>query len=269
MNARMIMHPEDAKAIQVLKKVPGVDLIAEFIMEGGYEDYYRGENLGELVQVNETNFPEVYNSFLDVVNTVKIKTPELYIYNSPWMNAYTYGEYRTFVALSSSIIEAMTQEELRSIMAHECGHILCKHTYYKTVLAILEEFGEKIGFITRTTVAPIVIAIRAWDRRSELSADRCAAAVVGERIFQSATLKMASGMKEIKGDPYQLVNQAKEYEKLASRSWLDRISQGYRIAFKTHPQMCHRALEIDRWKNSWQYRSLRSSIVSQKCPSIG
>ena len=31
------MHPEDAKAIQVLKKVPGIDRIAEFVMAEGYE----------------------------------------------------------------------------------------------------------------------------------------------------------------------------------------------------------------------------------------
>lgn len=259
MDAKMIMHPQDAKAIQMLKKVPGIDRIAEFIMEEGYEDYYRGENLGELVQVNEENFPDVYWMFQDVVKRVGIKTPELYIYNSPWMNAYTYGECRTFVALSSAIIEGMTPEELLSIMAHECGHILCHHTYYKTVLSILEEFGEKIGLITRTTVAPIVMAIRAWDRRSELSADRCAAAVVGERTFQAANLKLTCGMKDIKGDPYQLVKQAQEYNELAHQTWFDRLFQGFRIAFNTHPQMCLRAMEIDRWKNSWQYRTLRAA----------
>lgn len=259
MDARIIMHPEDAKAIQVLKKVPCIDRIAEFVMEEGYEDYYRGENLGQLVRVDENNFPEIYRAFQDVVERVGIKTPELYIYNSPWMNAYTFGEFRTFVALSSAIIDGMTPDELKSIMAHECGHILCRHTYYKTVLAILEEFGEKIGLISRTAVTPIVMAIRAWDRKSELSADRCAAAIVGERTFQAANLKLACGMKEIKGDPYQLVNQAREYNEMTRKSWIDRIFQDFRIAFNTHPQMCHRALEIDRWKNSWQYRTLRAA----------
>lgn len=259
--ARMIMHPEDAKAIQVLKKVPGIDRIAEFVMAEGYEDYYRGENLGELVRVNEKNFPEVYRDFQDVVGKVGIKMPELYIYNSPWMNAYTYGEFRTFIALSSALIEGMSRDELRCIIAHECGHIVCRHTYYKTVLAILEEFGEKVGIITQTAVAPVAMAIRAWDRRSELSADRCAAAVVGERNFQAANLKLACGMKDIKGDPYQLVRQAKEYKQLVGKTLIDRIFQGFRIAFNTHPQMCQRAMEIDRWKNSWQYRTLRESFA--------
>lgn len=29
-----------------------------------------------------------------------------------------------------------------------------------------------------------------------------------------------------------------------------------RVAFNSHPQMCERAYEIDRWKHSYQYRKL-------------
>lgn len=56
----------------------------------------------------------------------------------------------------------------------------------------------------------------------------------------------------------QLVEQAKEYHRFINDSWWNRIQQNCRVAFNSHPQMCERAWEIDRWKNSWQYKNLRS-----------
>ena len=136
MKASDIMHPEDAKAIQVLRRLKGFDELIRISMEYGYEQIFRGENLGMLLKVNAENYPELYQVFKEVVKKVGIREPELYIYNDPVMNAYTYGETNTFIALSSSIIERMTIDELRCIIAHECGHILCQHR-----VVILCHFG--------------------------------------------------------------------------------------------------------------------------------
>ena len=259
MNPTDIMHPEDAKAIQVLKKMKGFDELIRWMMENGYEKTFRGDNLGFMLKVNEHNYPEIDQLFKGVVEQVGIRKPELYIYNDPVMNAYTYGETNTFVAISSSIIEKMTIDEVRCILAHECGHILCQHTLYNTLLRTLEELGVWLQIISRAAFGPILIAMQYWCRKSELSADRCAAAVVGERVYQSTMLKLTCGLSKIEGSPYQLVEQAREYRKMERESWLDVIQQNCRIAFNSHPQMCERAYEIDRWKSSWQYRKLRST----------
>lgn len=252
----MIMHPEDAKAIQVLRSLKGFDKIARFAMNYGYEHLIRGENLGEMIQVNSENFPQVYYPFLQVVNAVGIEEPELYIYNDPVMNAYTYGDTNPFIAVSSSTIEKLNQEELKGVLAHECGHILCHHTLYNTMLAILLNTGFAVQLISETVLMPIMAALRYWSRCSEYSADRCAAAVVGERTFQMENLKMTCGLREVYGNPYQLVEQARGYEEHCTNSIWDRIQQTLRTLFYTHPQSCQRALEIDRWKNSWQYKTL-------------
>ena len=34
----------------------------------------------------------------------------------------------------------------------------------------------------------------------------------------------------------------------------------FKYLFNTHPQSCQRALEIDRWKKSWQYKELREQL---------
>ena len=258
MKASDIMHPEDAKALRMLKKIKGFDAFIRASMEYGYEQVYRGENMGFMVRVNNQNFPELYQAFKGVVKRVGIREPELYIYNDPVMNAYTYGETNIFIAISNSLINSLTLDEVRCILAHECGHILCQHTLYNTLLRTIEELGVLLQIISRAALGPILMSMQYWSRKSELSADRCAAAVVGERTFQTAMLKLTSGMSDIHGSPYQLVEQAREYHRFENDSWWNRIQQNCRIAFNSHPQMCERAYEIDRWKNSWQYRRLRT-----------
>ena len=259
MQAKDIMHPEDAKALQMLKKLRGFDDLIRVVMENGYEKQFRGDNLGNYLKVNDSNYKHIYQLFKGVVKQVGIKMPELYIYNDPEMNAYTYGETNTFVAISSSLIERLSIDELRSVMAHECGHILCHHTLYNTLLRTIEELGILLQIISYSTLGPILMAMQYWSRKSELSADRCEAAIVGHEVYQRTLLKQTCGLSKIEGSPYQLVEQAREYHQMEHESWWDVIQQNCRIAFYSHPQSCERAWEIDRWKNSWQYRRLRES----------
>lgn len=260
MEASMIMHPSDAKAIGALRSLKGFDTLVSLSMEYGYERLLRGENLGEMVRVDANNFPGVYYPFRDVVRVVGIPVPELYIYNDPVMNAYTYGDTEPFVAISSSVVEKLNPDELKSVMAHECGHILCRHTLYNTMLAILINTSFTLALLSESLLMPIYAGLRYWSRCSEFSADRCAAAVVGERTFQIENLKMTCGLSEIHGSPYQLVDQARAYEEHRTKSLWDRLQQTMRVLFYTHPQSCQRALEIDRWKNSWQYKALRAQL---------
>ena len=257
MKARDIMHPEDAKAIQMIKSVPGCERLVRKFMELGYEAQYRGGNLANMVQVTSRSFPEIYIPFKEVVNRIGIKEPELYVYNDPVMNAYTYGETHTFIALSSGLVENMSREELKGVIAHECGHILCKHTLYITMYRTLRDMGLFLGLIHRTMFAPLYLALQYWSRKGELSADRCGAAVVGEEIYQAALMKLASGMKDASGQSRRLVEQGKEYEAFKRSSLLNRVQQECRCMFYSHPQLCTRALELDRWRMSYAYRSLR------------
>lgn len=261
MNTNDIMHPEDAKALGMLKKIPLIDEACRKVMKFGYENIYRGENLAMMVRATDNCIPDLYADFKDVVRKVGIEMPDLYVYNDPVMNAFTYGETKPFVCISSSVVEKMTHEECKAILAHECGHILCKHALYGSVMDVLCRLGDDYLKIPYMLTGPIVLALYYWNRRSEFSADRCAAAVVGERAFQRSMLKLASGLSDIGNDPYQLVRQAKEYHLHERKSIWSRIQQNCRMAFYSHPQMVNRAYEIDRWKNSFQYRSIRNSIT--------
>lgn len=155
MEAKDIIHPEDAKAIKAIKGIPGLEKAIACFMKFGFEKQFRGENLGNMIRVDAWNYPVLYHDFQELVKKLGIREPELYIYNSPYMNAYTYGETSTFIALSSGLIEHLDREELKSVIGHECGHILCKHVLYKTILITLEEAGYLFGLIHKGLFLPI------------------------------------------------------------------------------------------------------------------
>lgn len=257
MQAKDILHPDDEKALMMLNYIPFFDRFAKKVMEYGGESYCKGENLGSMVKVTPSNLPKLFSIVENTAQEIGICLPDVYMYNDPVINAYTYGENAPFIAISNSLIERMEPDEIKCVIAHECGHILCKHTLYNTMVAILQDFAEEFSLISDTVLAPIRLGLQYWSRKSELSADRCAAAICGEDVFQRAMLKLACGMQKISGSPYQLVEQAKQYLALQKESIWNRVQQNCRIAWDSHPQMCMRAYEVDRWSHSPIYKHLR------------
>lgn len=261
-NAKNIMHPDDLKAIQALQKIPCIDSICRKIMKYGYERIFRGENLGTMVKASEMCLTRIYTLMQKTARRIGIAVPEVYVYNDPVMNAFTYGESNPFVCISSSCVEKLDNDELICLMAHECGHILCKHSLYGSVMEVIRMMSEKLGIIAYGLSGPVYLALSYWARRGEYSADRCAAVVAGEKVFQQMTMKLASGLEDVQGDPYQLVRQAQEYSNFENQSLWNKIQQNCRIAFYSHPQMVNRAKEIDRWKKSFAYKGLRLAMKS-------
>lgn len=253
------MHPADAKAITALKNVPGFNYLVRKYMEHGGESLYRGQNLANHLKVYEDNFPELYRVFKETVASLGIEEPELYVYNDPYINAYTYGETKTFIAISSGAVEALSPEELNGVLAHECGHIVCHHTFYNTLLYSLMEFADSFMGIPYILLGPLVLALQYWSRRSEFSADRCATSIVGAQAYQKVLAKLASGMKSFKPNGKELLNQAYEYHDIVEGSLWGKIQQNCQMAFQSHPQLCERAYEVDRWGKSCIYRKIRLS----------
>lgn len=248
MDINRIIHPEDAKAMKVLRRTPLLKPVVRMVMKEGMEKLQVGEHLAQTVLVTADNMPKLFRIFIEVVNRIGISPiPELYIYNDPQPNAYTYGETRSIVALSSGIIDIMTDEELKAVLAHECGHIACHHTFFKTLLdALINLYDFSIG-ISFVLLGPLELSLMYWSRRSEFSADRFSVLIAGEDATQSALIKLACGCKEIIGNSEQLIAQAHKYIAMQNESAWNMVQQNCRIAFYSHPQMCIRAYEAHRW----------------------
>jgi Zn-dependent protease with chaperone function len=104
-------------------------------------------------------------------------TPDVFVTNNPFFNAGVYGVRSPFIVLNSSILKALSDDELYCVVAHEMGHIMSGHSLYKTLLWILLNVATTALPIPRLLVRALLMALKEWDRKSELSADRAASCV--------------------------------------------------------------------------------------------
>jgi len=67
--------------------------------------------------------------------------PDLYVWQMPLTNAMAIGSKKPIVVLNSGTINLMDENELRTVLGHEAGHILSDHVLYQTALYILLTLG--------------------------------------------------------------------------------------------------------------------------------
>ena len=270
----MIMHPEDQKAIRVLKNIPYIEKICRSILKMAFEKLYKGENLAMMVKVDETYMPELHEDLLSVANAIGIQAPELYIYNDPVMNAFTFGETNPYVCVSSSLIEKMNREERKAIIAHECGHILCRHVVYNMVAQYVRLGLDYIGLIGKLA-KPVQIALDYWSRKSELSCDRCGSIVTSPETVARVMARLAGGPKSLtsKLDMKLWAAQADKYDEIRNGNLWDKSLQIASVLNRTHPFSAVRVREILKWGDSAQYKNLMQNLNAQKsgkkCPKCG
>lgn len=79
-------------------------------------------NMASTIRLSPTQFPEIYKHLPPICERLGIQEPEFYLEMNPTPNAYTAGDTRVFIVVTSSLVEMMDDEELDAILAHECGH---------------------------------------------------------------------------------------------------------------------------------------------------
>ena len=93
------------------------------------------------------------------------KMPEVYIYNSPEVNAFATGPSRnnSLVAVSSGLLDRMTEEEADAVLAHEVSHIANGDMVTMTLIqGIVNAFAL---FLSYTITQIIMNAMRGDDDR--------------------------------------------------------------------------------------------------------
>lgn len=86
-----IMFPGGQKSLLMIQTIPYIDTICRKLMNIGYELIFKGSNLANIVKYSENSMPHVFELLTIVATKVGISVPEVYVYNDPVMNAFTYG----------------------------------------------------------------------------------------------------------------------------------------------------------------------------------
>lgn len=270
----LFQHPADLSARKKLEALPGFQLLARKILEFGWESLFHGLYMGTCVRLSPTQLPEIYNLLPPVCEAFGIDEPEFYLQMSPVPNAWTTGDKRILLVVTSALLEHMKDpEERQAVIAHECGHIVCRHILYSTMADLIARLGMAFFGILRPLAKPIELALAYWSRRSELSADRASA------LFFGSVDPMVRGLLRLSGGPSGLTDsinvgefaaQAQAYDALQKNSKWHKILQSYAIMEKDHPFTAVRVRELFSWRDSREFAFARDSIApdaSPRCPS--
>ncbi len=246
------IHPEDRDALEKLKAVPLLDSAVKKYMQVFTEDMFRGINMASKIRLGPNQLPEIYRLLRESCEALQIPEPEFYLEMDPVPNAYTYGDTNPFVVINSGIVDLLSADELKAVIAHECGHILCRHVLYHTLANLLAGAGSGIGgfFGLGIISEPLQWALMYWSRRSEFSADRVAAYVTGDADVVARTMmRLAGGGTRIteRVDMEQFVKQAADYQKFMKDSDKSKFLQNWMIKDLSHPYPAVRAAEVKKW----------------------
>ena len=249
---KSFIHPMDAKALSALEAIPGMKTLLSAYMKIYDERMWRGLLMSSCIRLNDRQLPDLYSAIEEVFEALQMepeRRPECYLQMNPVPNAYTIGNTRTCIVLHSGIVQLLTHEELKAVIAHECGHILCRHMLYHTLARNIAQFG--LNFMgLEILVKPIVWALFYWDRCSEFSADRVAAYATGSAQAVSDTMiRLSGGPVEITGG----VNEAEWRRQVDElRDWIETdkyqaLLQLKMNLYNDHPFTAIRSAEVLEW----------------------
>jgi Zn-dependent protease with chaperone function len=265
-------HPADRAALQTLRSVPGFEeVIRKILAFLGGERGIRLLFQANAVRVGPTQFPKLWTTHVEVCTTFDWPTvPELYVSQTPVFNAGAYGVDSPFIVLHSAALELLDDDEVRVMLAHELGHVMSGHAFYRTIAAILFLISASaLPALAGIALLPVRLAFLEWSRKSELSADR--AGMLGGQdpvASQGLFMKMAGGVRP----PYQhgeldlntFMAQAHEY--VGSNEGLDVLYKLLSTLLLSHPMHTVRAAELQTWIAGGDYDRIVRGEYARRGP---
>ena len=260
-------HPADRAALQTLRSVPGFDEVVKKIVGFFGERGIRLLFQANAVRVGPNQFPKLHQLYTDVLTTMDwSERPELFVSQTPFVNAGAFGVERPFIVINSGALTLLDDDEMRTLLGHELGHIMSGHALYHTILVIILFVSANfLPFLTSLMLAPIRFALLEWYRKSELSSDRAGLIATQDppasmRMF----MKMAGGGHTREMDLTAFLEQAREYEE--SGGAVDRIFKILNTLDRTHPFNTLRAAELQRWIQTGAYERIVNGEYTRRGP---
>jgi len=276
------IHPLDHETLDALKRIPGVSTLLRSLIKHSFELATRIHHHANFIQVSSKQLPSLWEQFEFAARSLGIKQmPELYVYQDPIPQAYTFGVDRYFVAISTGCLELLDDDEVTCVLAHELGHVHADHVLYKSAARV---FGQLAGTIVQATfgvgslvVYPIQLALLRWDRASELSSDRAALLVMkNPHVVMRTLMKVAGGSRRLKDELSieAFIEQADKFGKLQDEGPLGRYFAIFQTLFRSHPFPIWRTKEILDWVTTGNYLEIldgdyqvRALVATKPCPS--
>lgn len=255
----LYIHELDRKAFAALKAFPKFIKLWEVYNANYNEKIAKIELMSSGIRLSENQMPEIYGQLEPICEKLGIDIPDLYYVKSEEINAYTGGSTTPYVVVTSELVEKVPAEAIGSVLAHECGHIACKHSLYHSLAYQMihgaDDLLQLIPGLRRYLTPTLVRALLFWDRCSELSADRAAVLCDGSADKTVDMLLDVHGYdKNINREEF--IKQALDLRNFVNDSTSNKIIEEMLIRDESHPRMATRIYECYEWAKSEQYRGI-------------
>ncbi len=251
-------QPTDRAALNSLRAVPGLDQILKFFVGLTNEKSLRLLFLSSTIKSSDKQFPRVKNLLGEAARILDADyIPDVFIAQSPVLNAGAIGVEKPFISLNSELVRHFSDEELLAVIAHELAHIMSGHVLYKTLLwAIMNMSMLLLRLpVSQLILMGIVAALKEWDRKSELSADRAALLTVQDPdVVYHTLMKLAGGFETDQMDIGEFFKQAEEYDSCGNV--FDSLCKNLNLITQTHPFPVLRIGELKNWHENGNYSEI-------------
>ena len=245
-------HPSDTAALAALRAIPGVERAIGATL-GRVNELAAGRRLLRgSTPVTVESSPRAFRVWAEVGRTLDApELPPLHVRKMGGVNAATTGMDRPVVLVSAEAVEQLHDGTLRAVLAHELGHILSGHIRYKTAWMVLATMGVSAlpAVWTIPLYAGAFAAFRAWDRASELSADRASLLATGDVDMLAAPL----AGHDPKPPSRRLAGLGPRFRWAAAVG--PALDRGWTL-FQAHPPSATRLAALRDWERSDDYRAV-------------
>jgi Zn-dependent protease with chaperone function len=257
-SSRAWEHPADRVALTTLRRLKGFDQVLKVLAAMLRERQHRLLYLSSSARVGPRQFPDLDELLDECVAVLDAPDkPELFVVQSPLVNAMCIGMDTPFIVITSGLYDLMSHDEMRFVVGHELGHALSGHAVYRTMSMHLLRLADNFGFIPLGgwALRAIVAALLEWQRKSELSGDR--AGLLCAQDFDAAIrveMKLAGGHRVDKLDSQAFLAQARDYERAGDMR--DGVLKLLNLEMETHPFSVLRAAALTQWVDSGGYGAI-------------
>ncbi len=218
------------------------------------------------VTADNSQFRSFYHMIKELAENAQLPMPKVYIIDEAQPNAFATGRNpeHAAVAATTGIMQALTERELRGVMAHELSHVKHRDTLISTISATIAgaissigSFGMLFGgghnsdgerninpavAILIMILAPIAAMLiqMAISRAREFEADR-----MGAEISKDPKA-LASALEKIHNYAHQIpMETAEQHPETGQMMIINPLSGGgLRGLFSTHPQTEERVARL-------------------------
>ncbi len=264
-SSELYIHELDRKAFNALDAFPKLVRLRELYLANTDEKAQKIDLMSTAIRVSENQFPEIYRLLPPICEKLDIPIPELYYSKSKELNAYSTGNTYPMICITSRLVNELPSEMLGSVLAHECGHIACKHFLYHSIALSLingieNSYLPQIPGMQDILDTTLTRALLVWYRCSELSADRAAILCENNPDRYIDLMLRLHGYKNINRDEF--LKQAVDLNEFVNDSQSNKFIQVMISQDCAHPLLAARVYECHTWAESQQFSDILSGTYT-------